>query len=109
MVPTPAGEEVLAYLGVDPLEYHESTLLAHEHAVQMTSLVRGYTRGRGFTDWQCEEDLAAVIISAAVRSYGNPSQTRRIEAGNYSELPALFDGWTLAELAVLHGYRRRAA
>lgn len=54
-------------------------------------------------------DVAAVILTSAVRSMSNPSQDVQIEIGGIRNQPAIFNGWTLPELAVLHAYRRRSA
>lgn len=80
------------------------------HLSLVTTYARSYTRGAGFLDdEECEADLAAVIMSACIRSVSNPAGASRIEIGSYSELPAKFNGWTLIEQYVLHSYRRRSA
>ncbi|MDQ3709214.1 MAG: hypothetical protein M3387_07940, partial [Actinomycetota bacterium] len=78
----------------------------------MIALVGAYVRRQGFgtnvdgsPDNLIEEDLAAVIISAAARSQANPEHLARREIGSFSEVPGRFDGWTLPELAVLHRHR----
>jgi len=78
-----------------------------------TRMVKSYTRGKGFDPGTGEPaaDLGAVILLAAARLYMNPDGVRAEAVGNYSYTSALagFQGYTLAELAVLHRYRRRAA
>jgi len=78
-----------------------------------TAMVRSYTRGVGFdlVTGEPVADLGAVILLVASRLYDNPDQRRAETLGAYSFTSALagFQGYTLAELAVLHRYRRRAA
>lgn len=73
----------------------------------MTSLVKGWTRGRGFTP-DPADDLAAVIVTATARLLSNPAQYRREEIDGYS-VAGGFDGFTLPETLILNRYRRRAA
>jgi hypothetical protein len=77
----------------------------------ITVMVKSYTRGRGFDDdgWPTE-DLAAVIKTASARLAANGSQQNgMVMAGVYQkDLRSAFQGWTLAELAVLNRYRVRA-
>lgn len=78
-----------------------------------TTMVKSYTRGAGFDPATGDPaaDLGAVILLVASRLYDNPDQRRAETLGAYSFTSALagFQGYTLAELAVLHRYRRRAA
>lgn len=67
--------------------------------------VRGYTRGRGFTDDAPAGPLRAVIVSATARLATNPEQVSVYTVGDYSERPAQLAGWTLTEIGVLHRYR----
>lgn len=83
--------------------------LANAHLPIVTAFVYGYTRGRGFTtDGDPRPDLAAVIVSAAARLVSNPEQLHQYTTGDYTERPAVLNGWTLTELAVLHNHRKRA-
>lgn len=78
---------------------------------QITVMVKAYTRGNGFDDGEPNDELAAVITTAAARLASNGSQ-QAIDrtAGQFSmSVRTRFDGWTTAELAVLNRYRRRAA
>lgn len=79
------------------------------HLLTVTAFVRSYVRDVGFDATGCEPDLAAVITTATARSVANPTHVVREEAGNWSAVPARFEGFTLVEQAVLHRYRRRAA
>jgi hypothetical protein len=74
-------------------------------------MARAYTRGRGFDDdGDPNEDVAAVIYTAAARFISNPKQTSMsVTAGPYVlDQRSFFTGWTLAELFVLNRYRKRA-
>lgn len=87
----------------------EVIALANTHLPVVEAFVHGYTRGRGFDrDGRPTVPLAHVIVSAAARLVTNPEQVHQYATGDYSERPAVLTGWTLAELAVLHNYRRRA-
>lgn len=90
----------------------EATLvLARAHADIVAAFVHGYTRGRGFNVLTGDPapDLQAVIVAATARLTTNPEQVTAYTAADYSERPAVFEGWTHAELGVLHVYRARWA
>ncbi|WP_232374853.1 hypothetical protein [Mycolicibacterium mengxianglii] len=78
----------------------------------ITTLARAYTRGRGFLEnGRPNDELAAVITTAAARFVANPKQA----SGSKTVGPFIidqrtrgFEGWSLAELAVLNRYRVRA-
>lgn len=75
---------------------------------------KAYTRGKGFgfdpyAEPYCAPDIAAVIVSTSARLASNPTGAKRIEAGSFHTVPGTFEGWTLAELAILQCYRRRTA
>ena len=78
-----------------------------------TSAVRSYTRGRGFAvdNTLMAPDLAGVVLTVAARLYGNPEGARAETVGSVSTTYAAagFQGFTIAELAVLHRWRRRSA
>lgn len=76
----------------------------------ITTLARAYTRGRGFTGNEPNEEVQAVITTAAARLAGNGDQIAKDStAGPFSmSLRNAFSGWTAAELAVLNRYRVRA-
>lgn len=113
MISTPTPSEVVSFMGwpaSTPAEAQASVSAAVSVATQAA---KAYTRGRGFGvddyDPEVEEDIAAVITTTAARLASNPTNAKRIEAGSYNTVPGSFDGWTLPELAILHGYRRRTA
>jgi hypothetical protein len=76
----------------------------------VTTMAKSYTRGRGFDGDEPNEELAAVITTAAVRLLSNPRQLGvRDKVDNVErEYRSGFNGWTLAEQAVLNRYRVRA-
>lgn len=107
--------KVCKFLGLAP--EGEALALAEQHTRVVTTFVHGYTRGRGFTERVGRGfteripnmDLADVIISATARYVVNPQQAARQQIGDQSILYASLEGFTLAEKAVLHRYRRRTA
>lgn len=102
-----SGQQVADYLGRG--DDAALVALAWQHAEIVTSFVNAYTRGRGFLDGVPEPDVEHVIVSATARLSNNPEMTERESVGSFSQTPAVLDGWTLPELAVLHRYRRRSA
>jgi len=88
--------------------------LADEHLPVVAQLARSFTRGRGFADPAAvPADLLSVILAATARLVGNPRQLARDAIGIPGDFTrehvGSFNGWTLAELMVLNGYRRRSA
>lgn len=78
---------------------------------QVTAMARAYTRGNGFVDYdEPNEDLAAVITTAAARLAANGAQLPTDDTtGPFSRsIRGGFTGWTLAEQTVLNRYRVRA-
>jgi uncharacterized protein (DUF2342 family) len=110
-VSLPTATEIVRFMGwpaSTPAETKESVA----DAVTVAALAaQAYTRGRGFDQYApfCAPDIAAVITSSAARLASNPTNAKRIEAGSFNTVPGTFEGWTLAELAILHNYRRRTA
>ncbi len=75
----------------------------------ITVMARAYTRGRGFTGTgqpACDE-IAAVITTAAARLAANTAQVSASTTTDdrTRDLRSCFQGWSLAELAVLNRYR----
>lgn len=99
--------KVCKFLGLAP--EGEALALAEQHTRVVTTFVHGYTRGRGFFGREPNQDLEDVIISATARYVVNPQQAARQQIGDQSILYASLEGFTLAEKAVLHRYRRRTA
>lgn len=104
---TPLPVKVCRFLGLTP--EGDALALAEQHTRVVTTFVHGYTRGRGFTGRVPNMDLEDVIISATARYVVNPQQATRQQIGDQSILYASLEGFTLAEKAVLHRYRRRTA
>jgi len=108
---TPTAETVAAYLG--KADEVAIVSLAQQHLPIVTAFVRAYVRGNGFTDGvgvnEPNAGLAAVIVSACARLTANPEQASRYQTADYAENPAVLNGFTLPELAILHLYRRRTA
>lgn len=77
----------------------------------VTLMARAYTRGEGFDQGvnadEPNAEIAAVVLSAACRLARNPGQLPTSESmGPFSfEVRGGFQGFTLAELAVLDRYR----
>ena len=69
-------------------------------------LVSAYTRGNGFVGGVPNPELRAVIRTATARLTANPEQVASTVGG--VTVGAGFNGWSLAELAVLNRYRKRA-
>lgn len=111
--PDPLPVKVCKFLGLAP--EGEALALAEQHTRVVTTFVRNYTRGNGFRDGETVQqlptsvDLEDVIISATARYVVNPQQAARQQIGDQSILYASLEGFTLAEKAVLHRYRRRTA
>lgn len=100
----PTGQDVADFLG----QGTDTTLvaLAGEVVPVITAMVRAYTRGRGFTSSEPNDELAAVITTASARMVANPEQLPT-RVGSV-EIRAGFQGFSLAETFVLNRYRRTA-
>ena len=72
----------------------------------INAMVSAYTRGNGFTGGVPNPELRAVIRTATARLTANPEQVGSTVGGVTTR--AGFNGWSLAELAVLNRYRKRA-
>lgn len=99
-------EKFLAFVGGSSKD-KEKAAAALEQAEQM---VDGYTRGRHIQSHDpliYKAGIEGVIRSVAARLYANPFGINvREQVGAYSlTLGAGFQGFTLAELAILNRYR----
>lgn len=76
----------------------------------ITTIAKAYTRGRGFDGNVPNEEISAVITTAAARLAANgPQLAVDRTIGPFTEsLRGGFTGWTIAELYVLNRYRVRA-
>ncbi len=74
----------------------------------VTVMVKAYLRGTG--DWEPNDELEAVIVTAAARMVSNPGQLPYdLATGPFTNpVRGAFQGWSLAELFVLNRYRKRA-
>uniref|UniRef100_A0A5Q5BKU5 Phage gp6-like head-tail connector protein n=2 Tax=unclassified Mycobacterium TaxID=2642494 RepID=A0A5Q5BKU5_MYCSS len=101
------ADQVAAFLG----RPEDAAILATaEQAIPIvTTMVKAYIRGNGF-DWEPNDELEAVIVTASARMVSNPGGLPvDTAAGPFTQsLRGAFQGWTLAELFVLNRYRRRA-
>lgn len=100
-------EQVLLFLGRSESDPFFGPV---EQAIPIiTTMVKAYVRGTG-ADWEPNEELDAVIVTATARLVTNPTQLQSdTTAGPFTQsVRGSFTGWTLAELAVLNRYRRRA-
>jgi hypothetical protein len=102
----PIGVDVAAFLG--RTGDAATAELAEQHLPTVRAMVRAYVRGNGF-DPSPADDIALVIVSSCARLVTNPEHTITQTVGAFSTRQAVFDGWTLPELAILHRYRKRAA
>ncbi|MFQ1002544.1 hypothetical protein [Modestobacter sp. SSW1-42] len=89
--------------------------LAGEHVVVIAETVNAYVRGHGPTrvgvglgELVFPADLRAVVITATARLLNNPAQLESEAADGYAAR-GRFTSFSLAEQAILHRYRRRAA
>lgn len=77
-----------------------------------TGLVEGYTRGnhRHPVTGDYRPGINTVVLTVAARIAANPGQVQmRDQAGSFSRHRGQgFNGFTLAELAILNRYRKRA-
>lgn len=74
----------------------------------ITTMVKAYVRGGA--GWESNDELDAVIVTSTARLITNPGQIPIDQStGDFGQsLRGAFTGWTLAELAVLNRYRKRA-
>lgn len=98
-------DDVAAFLGQG--DNQQLVALAGQGLPVITAMARAYTRGRGFTGTEPNDEIAAVITTATARLIANPEQIRSV-VGNVQVLDG-FNGWTLPELFVLNRYRVRSA
>ncbi|MDO0973783.1 hypothetical protein [Mycolicibacterium frederiksbergense] len=98
------GQDVADFLG----QGTDTALvaLAGEVVPVITAMVRAYTRTRGFTAAEPNDELAAVITTASARMAANPEQIQS-KVGSV-EIRGGFQGFSLAETFVLNRYRKTA-
>ena len=95
-----------------PVEDGADHITQAKHALTAAeALVEGYTRGRHVSPWgEYRPGVPEVIQTVASRILANPGQVSvRVTAGSVTiSRGAGFQGFTLAETAVLNRYRKRA-
>lgn len=99
-----AAQRVAAFLG--QATSPQTLQLAAQAVPVVTLMAKAYTRDQGFTGGEPNDEIAAVITMAAGRLVTNPEQLD-VTVG-MTGVRGAFQGWNLAELAVLNRYRRRA-
>ena len=105
--PTPGGRLVARWLKWDTAD---ELLQASFHYEVARAFVWGYTRGRGFDDqMEPAAPLQRVIVSGAARLAYNPENVSRWQVSSESEVLTVFNGFNLAEQAILNRYRKRWA
>ena len=99
-------EQVAAFLGKPG---DAATLATATQAIPVvTVMAKAYVRGGA--DWEPNDEIDAVIVTATARVVANPTGlSHDITAGPFAHsIRGAFQGWTLAELFVLNRYRKRA-
>ena len=102
--PTPGGKLIARWLKWDSEQQQRECSLYYE---VVRSFVWGYTRGRGFDDDMVPaKPLERVIVAAGARLAYNPEYVTRWQVSQESETMSVFQGFNLAEQAILNRYRR---
>lgn len=103
--PTTGGKLVARWLKWDSPEQQRECSLYYE---VVRSFVWGYTRGHGFDDDGLvpAKPLERVIVAAGARLAYNPEYVTRWQISQESETMSVFQGFNLAEQAILNRYRR---
>lgn len=100
-------EELVNFMGATPV----SADIAATSVATAEALIGGYCRGCHVDrDGEYRDGIRAVVMTVAARIAANPGQVSiRDSAGEFSRSRgAGFNGFTLAELAVMNRYRRKA-
>ena len=103
--PTTGGKLVARWLKWDSEQQQRECSLYYE---VVRSFVWGYTRGHGFDDDGLvpAKPLERVIVAAGARLAYNPEYVTRWQISQESETMSVFQGFNLAEQAILNRYRR---
>lgn len=103
--PTTGGKLVARWLKWDSEQQQRECSLYYE---VVRSFVWGYTRGHGFDDDGVvpAKPLERVIVAAGARLAYNPEYVSRWTVSQESETMSVFQGFNLAEQAILNRYRR---
>lgn len=102
---TPTSADLAAFTGQEPNADQATAVIS-----VVTAMARSYTRGKGFTDGEPNDEVRAVILCAAARLLTDTSQIISQQSmGPFAvQFRAGFDGWSTAELFVLNRFRDRA-
>lgn len=113
--PPVTPEDVAAHIGRDGTGQDGTVYLALATTVvpMVVTMVRSYTRGRGFSplggdDETYARDLAAVILTASARTVDNLYRARVVDYSVDSNTMVGWRGFNLAEQTVLNRYRKTA-
>lgn len=103
--PTTGGKLIARWLKWDSVEQQRECSLYYE---VVRSFVWGYTRGHGFDEDGLvpAKPLERVIVAAGARLAYNPEYVTRWQVSQESETMSVFQGFNLAEQAILNRYRR---
>lgn len=107
----PMYSDLRKLLGKPPVSVWPGDDQADAVLVVVTAMAKAYTRGNGFDpDGVPNDELRAVILSAACRMIANPRGIDLAESiGPQSvSFRGAFTGWTVAETFTLNRYRKRA-
>ncbi|ODR06936.1 hypothetical protein BHQ15_12300 [Mycolicibacillus koreensis] len=102
----PTGADLSAFTGRDVSGEQATAVIS-----VVTAMANAYTRGRGFTAGEPNNEVRAVILSAAARLVADPSQITDEQVMGPFRVSYNTDhavAWSTAELAVLNRYRERA-
>ncbi|MGM0700389.1 MAG: hypothetical protein ACQEVD_16205 [Actinomycetota bacterium] len=104
----PQGEEIATLMG--RAGDADAVSLANAYIDLVWSMAAEYTRDQGFSEDgnEAAPSICSAVKLAVIRLTVNPTQAKRYSIGEYQETPSVFEGFTLAELAVLNCYRVRA-
>lgn len=102
-MPALTSDDLAEFLGVK-VDYDQAESILRVVAAMASS----YTRGEGFTGGQPEPDLRAVILTASARLLRDRGVNSESMGPFQVSYRGGFEGWTVAELAVLNRYRERS-
>lgn len=108
----PTATDLTTFVGKEVPEDQAEAFAARAEAVIaiVSAMASSYTRGKGFTGGEPNNDVRAVILTASARLLTDTSQiTSEHVMGPFSvRFRNGFEGWTVNELYVLNRYRERA-
>lgn len=102
-MPAPTTGDLSDFLGTEVNADQAAAVLS-----VITSMASAYVRGQGITAGEPNDDIRAVILSAAARLVSNAAQVESESMGPFAVTYRGFDGWTIAEKYTLDRYRVKA-